>query len=396
MSFDAIIAALPYDTPAIPPPEGVKPHFDNPHTRGPVIIAVGTIMFVLVLAFAAARLYVSTFVVKKRNLGDILCLFAFLGSFGYFINVCIDVHLGQIGKHEWNVRLTDVLAGPFLISSGLVTACLLSPTLLLAKIAIFALYLEVFRPFKWMRICVYVGSAITTVFYVVSTIGFIYLTVKKPGESWQMHAISADSMLSQKLFIPHRAVGLGIDLYLFILPLKAVSDLHLPLKKKLEVMVVFLMGSLACVASALNVYYAQRLYTEKDVTWIAVEITITALVEMDVGVIVACMPAFSKLIHIYRPSLLPSIRSSNFRSRFGKLSNSRSDSEAGPPSSQGDGDTEMAPVPSLTQYRIMEDGSRVPFELNHIKSVSTHIHADTPRKRSEDDQIHLKKEIWQN
>ena len=51
-------------------------------------------------------------------------------------------------------------------------------------------------------------------------------------------------MLVQRLFIPHRAVGLAIDVYLFILPLKAVSDLHLPFKKKLEVMVVFLMGSL--------------------------------------------------------------------------------------------------------------------------------------------------------
>lgn len=114
----------------------------------------------------------------------------------------------------------------------------------MAKIAIFALYLQVFRPFKWMRICVYIGSAITTVFYLVATIGFIYLTVKKPGESWQMHAISKESMLVQRLFIPHRAVGLAIDLFLFILPLKAVSDLHLPLQKRLEVMVVFLMGFL--------------------------------------------------------------------------------------------------------------------------------------------------------
>lgn len=70
MSFNDIIAALPYDTPALAAPEGVKSNFSTPYTRGPIIIAVGTVLFILVLVFAAARFYVSTFLLKKINLGD--------------------------------------------------------------------------------------------------------------------------------------------------------------------------------------------------------------------------------------------------------------------------------------------------------------------------------------
>ena len=69
MSLNDIIAALPYDTPALAPPDGVKENFVNPYTRGPIIVAVGTILFILVLVFAAAQILREHFHNQENKFG---------------------------------------------------------------------------------------------------------------------------------------------------------------------------------------------------------------------------------------------------------------------------------------------------------------------------------------
>lgn len=64
------------------------------------------------------------------------------------------------------------------------------------------------------------------------------------GESWQSHLFTTEQQYAQIYASPWSAVGLGIDLYLLMLPMKAVADLCLPARKKLAVGVVFLTGIL--------------------------------------------------------------------------------------------------------------------------------------------------------
>lgn len=67
------------------------------------------------------------------------------------------------------------------------------------------------------------------------------------GETWQTHLFTDEQQYAQIYASPFSAVGLVIDLYLLVLPLKAVYDLYLPLKRKLAVGVVFLTGILYAV-----------------------------------------------------------------------------------------------------------------------------------------------------
>jgi len=121
---------------------------------------------------------------------------------------------------------------------------LVNPTLLAAKLTLFQLYSEIFHPFRWMRICVYIGIAFTTAFYVATSIVQIVLTAPRKGETWLSHAFSDEEYASQKNAIPFASVGLVIDVYLLILPIKAIMDLQLAWKRKLAVGLVFLTGLL--------------------------------------------------------------------------------------------------------------------------------------------------------
>ena len=86
--------------------------------------------------------------------------------------------------------------------------------------------------------------ALTIPFYVAYTVTFIYFAIPKKGETWETHGFSKDAQKIQDIYVPHRVVGFVIDLFLLVLPLKAIFDLHLPTRRKLEVLVVFLTGAL--------------------------------------------------------------------------------------------------------------------------------------------------------
>ena len=56
--------------PAASPPPGIKPNFTNPHSDGPILIALGAVFLALALLFVAARIYAKSRVLKKWSQDD--------------------------------------------------------------------------------------------------------------------------------------------------------------------------------------------------------------------------------------------------------------------------------------------------------------------------------------
>lgn len=116
------------------------------------------------------------------------------------------------------------------------------PAMASIKLTFFLVYFQIFRPFKWLRTCVYIGASITTAFYFAT---FIYWTVSitpRRGQSFAEVAVSPAEFKSLRLSVPIAAVGLGTDLYLLILPITAVLQLKLPTRRKVGVIMIFLTG----------------------------------------------------------------------------------------------------------------------------------------------------------
>jgi hypothetical protein len=89
--------------------------------------------------------------------------------------------------------------------------------------------------------------------------------------------------------------------------------------------------------------------------------------EIDVAVIVPCMPAMSKLLYKHKPGIkaLFSFQSSNFRSEiYGWTGYLETKSNSNQP--QGNGDVESGAPSSIKEYWEVADGSWILFELNHI------------------------------
>lgn len=64
----------------------------------------------------------------------------------------------------------------------------------------------------------------------------------RKGETFASVAASPREFKVLVLSVPIAAVGLGIDLYLLVLPITAVMGLQLPTRRKIEIVLIFLTG----------------------------------------------------------------------------------------------------------------------------------------------------------
>ena len=112
----------------------------------------------------------------------------------------------------------------------------------LAKLTFFLTYLQIFWPLKWLRVCIYIGIAATTMFYLAVEVFWLVEITPRHGQTFASVAVSPAEFRVLLLSVPTAAVGLGIDLYLLILPITAVAQLQLPTRRKIGVILIFLTG----------------------------------------------------------------------------------------------------------------------------------------------------------
>lgn len=112
--------------------------------------------------------------------------------------------------------------------------------LLFAKVTFFLMYLDIFKPMRWMRISSSIGAITTAVFYIGIIIANLVISTPSHGETWAEVSIKAGALV---LSVPQAAVGLAIDLYILFLPMIAISKLQLNPRRKLGVNLVFMSGA---------------------------------------------------------------------------------------------------------------------------------------------------------
>lgn len=125
-----------------------------------------------------------------------------------------------------------------------VTMITMVPALGLIKCSLFIQYYLLFRPLRWIRISVWIGLIISTVFYITITITAFILTSPWPGESLIEGLLSQHYTKFAQFAIPIGVIGMLVDWYLLILPIPAVWNLKVSTSKKLGVITIFMTGGL--------------------------------------------------------------------------------------------------------------------------------------------------------
>ena len=126
-----------------------------------------------------------------------------------------------------------------------ILAVLYGPTLWLIKETFCLLYLQIFRPMRWLRINIYIGVTVLTVFYWSFSIALFILETPRPGETWTELELSPRFQVSGKINVPMAVGGMIADVWLLILPLIAIYKLQLHQKRRIALTIMFSTGSMS-------------------------------------------------------------------------------------------------------------------------------------------------------
>lgn len=121
---------------------------------------------------------------------------------------------------------------------------MVAPALGLIKCSLFVQFYFLFRPLRWIRICVWIGVSVAATFYITVTIAGLVLSTPWGGENWIADILSHHYWLYEKFAIPTGVIGMIADWYLLILPIPAVWGLQMSTRKKIGILMVFMTGTL--------------------------------------------------------------------------------------------------------------------------------------------------------
>lgn len=282
----------------VEPPPGVQSDVLNRKFHGSPILIATSICLPIVIILALMRLYVRLYVLRKWALDDYVFVLSVPAGISL---VCLNISLiygGGYGYHAWDVTIGD-LTKPVLERS-VVIGVIQGPVTWLVKLTLFCLILTVFRPITWLRRLVFIGIGVTAAFYLYSAIYFGIACGPKGGVDRYSYlaGMAGKSCHDPYGFIQINNIMQGAfnvfsDLYILIIPIPAILKLHLPLRRKVAVLLMFLTGSVACVMSVLALKYRTTIYKTKDNNYDMVALLTVNTIEISVGMIIPTFPALA-------------------------------------------------------------------------------------------------------
>lgn len=169
---------------------------------------------------------------RKDPWGNINGTFIWIASWRKALVLCV--------RYLSTAHLTNLIETQTIYLSAVLAA----PNLLALKLTFFLLYLQIFYHNVKLRVCIYAGAFLTTIFYMAVGITQFVLGTPPREVTWQDYVFLPGPRRLNTLSIPLAAVGLGIDLYILILPIGGVLQLQMPTRRKIGICLIFVIGIL--------------------------------------------------------------------------------------------------------------------------------------------------------
>ncbi|KAH7361008.1 hypothetical protein BKA65DRAFT_547708 [Rhexocercosporidium sp. MPI-PUGE-AT-0058] len=266
------------------------------------VAIIGLVFGPIALMAVALRCYSQYSKIRRLGSDDWLALAAGLTLIPY---VVIDIYNGLIngyGRHYWDLDPTKI---ENLLKVFYVSELLYIVALTLVKASILVFYLRVFTP-RWfvivdlMTLCVAVLAGLAIMFCLIFQCSPIS-GVWDRTQSTQCLDVNTLSYLSA-------AISVVLDVVILILPIPVLIRLKMSFKEKLSLIMMFSLGSLACITSGIRLKYLVAFATSKDPTYLPLTgdnalPAIWSFIEICVALICACLPAMRALLSHWFPSI---------------------------------------------------------------------------------------------
>ncbi|GAB1314659.1 Rhodopsin domain-containing protein [Madurella fahalii] len=275
----------------MPPPPGVIPDF---HHTTPVqisFIAVFAVTYTLATVALILRVYTRAFVVKSVGLDEPLLISAWAITLAFFIESLKSMPAG-FGRNLYEVTATQLM-GYLERLIILALTYIWPPTL--TKLSILVLYWRI-NPNKIFRAQIIV-IAVVLVGYSVTFTGLFC------GPCNPLLGTPESAVCLNNIAVSQAVLNIVTDGAIIILPISTIHSLQMPLKQRITVGAILVLGSAACIASIVRVAYVRAMVDNPDVTFTQCSAAVWSLLEMNLGILCNSLAALKPFVRRHLPSL---------------------------------------------------------------------------------------------
>ncbi|KAH7141666.1 hypothetical protein EDB81DRAFT_797473, partial [Dactylonectria macrodidyma] len=206
------------------------------------------------------------------------------------------------GRHSWDVPFATFNNNGMKI--GAISGTFYGMSIMLTKLSILCFYLT-FATASRLRPLLYSIMALVVLYSLTASFEWIYAC--QPIEKYWDYTITAGHCINWlKVTIFSGIMNAITDFIILLIPIGLLRHLRLPMCQKIGVLLIMATGGFVLVISIVRAKMNIDSLEWKDFTWDSVTIAVLWMVEMDLAIVCACLPAVKPFLQRHGPKLIGS------------------------------------------------------------------------------------------
>ncbi|KAL2751907.1 hypothetical protein ACRALDRAFT_2064536, partial [Sodiomyces alcalophilus JCM 7366] len=280
--------------PALEPPPGVIPNFENPPNRNGLAVAVTTLCIAISTLCLFLRAYVRMWREKTIHKEEVLMFLSYGALWGTAYAAYEMVAAPGYYVHQWHLTNGDLVRPLWLI---LVYGCCYSIVLPLIKTAILLDWCRVFISSDRYKNAFWWSCMILSVFqclWGIACVILLNLQCRPHHAIWEFY-VPAQCYDLPSVMLGSGSVQVATDVIMVLLPQRIIWSLHMNWQRKLGVSIIFGVGLVACVAACVRLSHTVTFANEPDKMYFIGPLLFWAWGEMAAGFFILSVPCLPKL-----------------------------------------------------------------------------------------------------
>ncbi|KAL3457761.1 hypothetical protein BJX64DRAFT_280358 [Aspergillus heterothallicus] len=270
---------------------------DYPSSNDTTIFPLTNLIGIIVAILAVALRVTYRAMDRRLGLDDIMIVISLFFA-AAVSGIGLKLRDYGLGKDMWTIPFEDIrqILKLFFIEEELYCICVA-----LIKISMLLLYLRLF-PNRGLRIAVFVALALTIAWGVVSSFVLLFSCwpISYYWNEWDGEHVGR-CISHNNILLAHSTINIILDVGVVCIPMPTLLRLQMPLEKRLGVCVMFAVGIVVTVISIFRLVETVGFNSTTNPTKDFVAVGIWSLLEFDVAIMCACLPAIRALcIHVYK------------------------------------------------------------------------------------------------
>ncbi|CAI6269338.1 unnamed protein product [Periconia digitata] len=356
---------------------------------------VNTVVLVFTLfagLVVALRLFTRGLILRKAGLEDVFITLAMVFAIGLAVTVAVQIMNGM-GLHVWEITPEALLISQKAFWGSV---WIYNLALTLTKLSILVQYLQIF-PNPRFRLNCHIAIGIVALWGTWTLFGNMFICT--PVAFFWDKTIPGGFCLNQAaVWFTNGSVNIVQDFIILAMPIVMLRSLDIPTKQKKALIIVFAFGLIVCIISIVRLQTLVAISNSDDPTYDNLAAAMLSAIEVNVGIVCACLPSMRPLFSAIMPAYFPNPttngrrtydeeRTKHFRTRSETTlaQPPRAASKGGHSRSGSNSSQFRTPPMSAKSFHSSSPGSSRPYtpqsaKYTHSRSGSAHSsRAQSPR-----------------